>query len=60
MQGAVAPSCGPYFDQIRREATDIRQAIAAGDEAARRADIYPGVRREVLRTNRLDYAGWAK
>ena len=32
-------------------------AIAA-EEAARQADIYPGVRRDLRRKYRLDYAGW--
>ncbi len=35
-------------------------AVAAADEAARRADVYPGARRDVLRRGRLDYAGWNK
>ena len=57
MQGVVAPGCVPYFDDFRRQATDIQHALAAADEAARVADIYPGTRRDVLRKNRLDYAG---
>ena len=58
MQGVVASSCVPYFNDLRRRATEIQQAVGAADEAARRADIYPGTRRDVLRKNRLDYAGW--
>lgn len=58
MQGVVAPGCVPYFDDFRRRATEIQQAVGAADEAARAADIYPGTRRDVLRKNRLDYAGW--
>ena len=58
MQGTVASGCVPYFDDLRRRANDIRQAVAAADEAARRSDIFPGTRREVLRKYRLDYAGW--
>jgi hypothetical protein len=27
-------------------------------ETARRADVYPGTRRDVLRKYHLDYAGW--
>ena len=30
----------------------------AADEAARKADVYPGIRRDVLKKYRLDYAGW--
>jgi len=58
MQGAVASSCVPYFDELRRQATGIRQAVAAADEAARQADIYPGTRRDVLRKYSLDY--WSR
>jgi S1-C subfamily serine protease len=58
MQGVVASGCVPYFDDFRRRATDIQQAVTAADEAARAADIYPGTRRDVLRKFRLDYAGW--
>lgn len=58
MQGVVASGCVPYFDDFRRRATEIQQAVGAADEAARLADIYPGTRRDVLRKNRLDYAGW--
>jgi S1-C subfamily serine protease len=60
MQGVVAPSCTPYFEDLRRRATDIQRAVAAVDEVARAADIYPGTRRDVLRKNRLDYEGWTK
>ena len=55
MQGVVASSCVPYFDELRRRATDIQRAVGAADEAARKADIYPGTRRDVLRKYRLDY-----
>jgi Trypsin-like peptidase domain len=58
MQGAVAPGCGGYFGEFRQMADSIRDAVIAADEAARRADVYPGTRRDVLRHWRLDYAGW--
>jgi len=58
MQGAVAPSCGAYFGEFRQMADAIRDAVIAADEAARRADVYPGTRRDVLRHWRLD--GWSK
>jgi S1-C subfamily serine protease len=60
MLGAVASSCTPYFDDLRRRATDIQHAVTAVDEVARAADIYPGTRRDVLRKFRLDYAGWSR
>jgi S1-C subfamily serine protease len=58
MQGAVSPGCGPTFTDLRRDASEIRNTIAGLDEAARREDIYPGTRREILRRYRLDYSGW--
>jgi S1-C subfamily serine protease len=58
MQGAVAPGCGPSFTDLRRDASEVRNTIAALDEAARREDIYPGTRREILHRYRLDYSGW--
>jgi S1-C subfamily serine protease len=58
MQGVVAPGCVPYFDDLRREATDVQHAVATAEEAARQADIYPGVRRQTLKRHKLDYAGW--
>ena len=58
MQGAVAPGCSIVFNDIRRTAQDIHDEVAGADEAARRADVYPGTRRETLRKSRLDYAGW--
>jgi S1-C subfamily serine protease len=58
MQGAVSPGCGPTFGDVRRVAFEIRDEVRATEEAARQADIYPGVRRDVWRKYRLDYAGW--
>jgi S1-C subfamily serine protease len=58
MQGTVPSGCTSAFDDIRRAADGIRDAVTAAGEAARQADVYPGPRREVLRRNRLDYPGW--
>ena len=56
MQGAVAPGLRPgtsTTSAARRPS--IRRRSTAADEAARRADVYPGTRRDVLRKYRLDY-----
>jgi hypothetical protein len=55
MQGIVAQGCAPYFNDFRRQADELRRAVVAADEAARRGDVYPGIRRDVLRKFRLDY-----
>jgi S1-C subfamily serine protease len=58
MQGAVSPGCGSNFAQIKTRAEAIRDEVVALDEAARRADVYPGTRRELRQKYRLDYSGW--
>lgn len=60
MQGAVSPGCSAFFDRIRQTAFAIRDGVAAAEETARRADVYPGTRRDALRHHRLDYSGWNK
>ena len=54
MQGAISPGCGAYYTDLQQRAADIRTGVEAADEAARRADVYPGVRRDLLRKYRLD------
>ena len=58
MQGAVAPGCSAAFTDIRRIADGIHAGVSAAEEAARRADVYPGTRRDTFHRYRLDYAGW--
>lgn len=60
MQGAVAPGCGMAFADLQRLARDVGDAVVAADEKARQADVYPGIRRELLRKYRLDYTGWSR
>jgi S1-C subfamily serine protease len=60
MKGAVAPGCGGYFDDLRHAADDIGSTIGALDEGARKADVYPGTRRDLLRRYRLDNPAWTK
>jgi S1-C subfamily serine protease len=54
MQGAAVPGCTGSFADLQREAQDIPDAAIAADEVARRADVYPGTRRDILRRYRLD------
>ena len=60
MQGAVAPGCEGEFADLQTRAREIRDAVLAADEAARRADVLPGVRRDLRQRDRLDYAGWGR
>ncbi|HEY7285673.1 MAG TPA: trypsin-like peptidase domain-containing protein [Vicinamibacterales bacterium] len=57
LQGTVPTGCDAAFADLRSSANRIRDRLRAADEDARRADVYPGARREVLRRFRLDYAG---
>jgi S1-C subfamily serine protease len=58
LPGQVAAGCGAAFEEIKRQASDIRDAVLSGDETARQADVYPGIRRAARHKHRLDYAGW--
>jgi S1-C subfamily serine protease len=55
MQGVVSSRCVPLFSDFRRQAEDVRQAVVFADEAARRAGIFPGTRRDVLRRNKVEF-----
>jgi S1-C subfamily serine protease len=56
----TAAYCASALDSIQHEADAINGAMLGADEAARRADVYPGARREMRRQFRLDYAGWER
>jgi S1-C subfamily serine protease len=58
MHGAVAPGCTNSFSEVRQQANTLRDAVLSADETARRADVFPGVRRDILRKYRLDYPTW--
>jgi S1-C subfamily serine protease len=58
MQGSVAAGCENTFGDIRQVGERIRDLVRGADEEARRADVYPGSRREILQRYRLDYTGW--
>jgi hypothetical protein len=58
MPGAIAPGCEAMFADLRRVAGDVRDAVVAAEESARRDDVYPGVRREIRGRLRLEYPVW--
>jgi hypothetical protein len=51
-------SCASALDAVQREADAINSAMLGAEEAARRSDVYPGIRRELRQRFRLDYSGW--
>lgn len=58
MRGSVLEGCTNAFTDARQQANEVRDGVVAADEAARRADVYPGARRDILKRYRLDYAAW--
>jgi hypothetical protein len=60
MQGVVVNGCGSAFADAQQQANNVREGVVSAEEAARRADVYPGARRDILRKYRLDYAGWQR
>ena len=57
LQGSVAPGCGPAFADLQRIAREVRDGVAAADEAGRRMEVSPGARRDILKSFRLGNAG---
>jgi S1-C subfamily serine protease len=58
MRGTVSPACLNTFSNFVADANAIKANIAAAEEAARKGDVFPGVRRDLRQKYRLDYAGW--
>jgi len=57
VEGAAVPGCGSWLADVKKRAWTIRSAAVEAEETARRADVYPGVRRDTRRKYRLDYPG---
>jgi len=57
MQGAVSPGCTGSFSTVLNEANAVKRAVTSAEEDARKADVYPGVRRTLRQRYRLDYVG---
>jgi hypothetical protein len=49
-----------WLDDIIQAANQFRSAMITADELARRAEVYPGVRRDIRRRYRLDWTGWER
>jgi len=58
LPGVVAPSCGTFHGDFKRTAGEFRGLMLAADEAARRAGVYPGARRDARRKHRLSHPAW--
>jgi hypothetical protein len=50
--------CAVWLDDIIQAASQFRSAMLSADELARRAEVYPGVRRDIRRRYKLEWNGW--
>lgn len=58
IQGKVRVGHEGVQEELRRNADEIRSQMVAAEEEARRADVYPGVRRELRQKYRLESSRW--
>lgn len=57
-QQAGGGSCGSFLMAFQKEAGRVSSEMKGALENARRAGVLPGVMRDALRTNRLEFDGW--
>ena len=57
-EGRGASGCAQWLSDLNELADGIRSAMKEAEQAARRLDVYPGVRRDLRRQYRLDWRGW--
>jgi S1-C subfamily serine protease len=60
MQGNPAKGYEGTLAELRRSADVLKGALQEAEQEARRADVYPGIRRELRRKYRLDHPGWER
>jgi S1-C subfamily serine protease len=56
--GTQVAECGAWVNDLVELSRQFRQAMSEADEGARRAQVYPGVTRDLRRRYRLDWSGW--
>ncbi|MGH9386756.1 MAG: trypsin-like peptidase domain-containing protein [Vicinamibacterales bacterium] len=52
--------CTSYLADLKQDAANFRDQMQRADDAARRADVYPGARRDARRTRRLSHDAWER
>ena len=57
---AVADSCAPLLDEVRRLGAPIQAGMLAAQEAARSAWVLPGTMREIRRRHAMEWSGWER
>ena len=55
VQGLVNYGCGGFFADLRTEAYTVKNTVEALDEEARKADVFPGDRRQLRQKYHLDW-----
>jgi hypothetical protein len=55
---AVADSCAPLLDEMRRLGAPIRAGMLAAQESARSAWVLPGTMTEIRRRHAMEWSGW--
>jgi len=58
--GPPSVQCNLWASDLAQFASQVRTTMTEAEEAARRADVYPGVRRDIRRKYRMDWAGWER
>lgn len=58
MQGQPVKGYESRFTSLKQYADALRKALQDAEEAARHADVFPGVRRELRHRYRLEHKGW--
>ena len=56
--GDATPECRALFDYVVSLSGQINAAMQQATEDARRADVYPGTRRDIRRKYQMDWSGW--
>jgi putative serine protease PepD len=57
---SVNPACGDMFHDFLQATDMLRTRMTEADDAARRAGVYPGTRREIRGRHRLAWDGWER
>ena len=58
LQGRPFPGAEFRFSDLRRRAESLRGILRLAEEQARRADVFPGDRRDLRARYRLEHRGW--
>ena len=52
--------CDAWLENLTTNAARIREEMTRATESARRSGVYPGVMRDLLRRNRMEWGGWTR